>query len=551
MGLQVSLRSYFIGDIKNMVKSEEKLPILFLAAIICIFLPWASIQFGNVLNGNVSWLIMSAQRLYDGQVMSQHIYEGNPPLSIIIYLPVTLFSNITNLALPLSATLFFFFLLIFSITLTYACLNKTKFLNISEKAGFLIGHCIGLTLITNLYFGDREHLLFMFLTPLILTQLSITNNSDYPKYLQHIVFIFGFIFILLKPHYLLIPLFLIIHRVYKIKNYKALLKPDIFYMGFFLISYTVLIYLFFNDYIENILPDALLLYVANTDPLSAKKLILPFFIGALTLFIAQLLLIDNQKKNKDTLLIITFCCLISSVPAFVQMKGFYNHVIPLLSLFIISILFCFFSYLRDFKKNSWLIYLSALLLTSLAYMIFPINTHALTRKQFNELKLTQFIEKNCPAPCTFFGFHTDIEIMNITAFNGGYTHGTRFPSYWFLPRIIRSIHEEKMGLAPEIDFKTAVDLNKKYTRLVLKDFEFYQPSLLIIINYAQIGKDNSFTFIDHFNQNPEFEKYFSKNYKKTSTLQINQSDYFGGTAMDNNFILTYDIYKRISNNELF
>ncbi len=516
--------------------------IVFFIAIIFIAVPWFSIQSQYLVNGNISWLLMAAERLLDGQSLSQHIYETNPPLSILIYIPHVLFSKALNLPPPVGSFYLTSIFVIISTLATYSIIKNFTFLNNTEKKSFILGYIISITLITTLFFSDREHFIIMALIPFVLCQYALTHRINIPKALLITVMIIGAIAILIKPHYGLIPTVFLIDRMIKQKRFNIFFDIDFIALSSITLLYIGIIFAFFPDYIQIIFPDVLNLYMANKQPnIALKSIQLHLFLNVILLF-TELFREDLSKEKKRFLLFLYSCAALCFIPYFVQMKGFYNHIIPIYAFFIcaitLSITFRAEKWFKNYKILHFIIPFIVILLISA--IISPLNKDFPKYSDIPNLPVGKFLEKECPKPCTFFVFHGDIEIFNPTAVYMGYTHASRFPSLWFLPRILGELTIDNQNNK----YKTLKD---KYTRYIIEDIEHYKPSIILIAKDIPIGNIKAFNFIEFFGENKRLKDILTNEYSQESIFKFDRKEYFKGTTLDETYILKYYIYKRKPN----
>ncbi len=503
------------------------------AALFFIIMPWLTIQSQYLITGNVSWLLIAAERLLSGQSLSQHIYETNPPLSILIYIPHILFSK----ALGVNPTIGLFYLtstLVFISTITtYFIIKKFNFLNNNEKTSFILGYIASITLVATINLSDREHLIIMALIPFVLCQYALTNRIKINSTILVLTLVIGSILILVKPHYGLLPSVFLLHRMIKQRRFNIFFDIDFIILSAATLIYLAVIFIFFNDYVQIIFPDVIQLYASNIQPAPALKSIQPYLVANIAFFLWNIFREDLNKEKKGFLLFLYSCAALCFIPYFVQMMGYYNHIIPIYSFFIcaftLSISFYMSHFFGKYAALNIAIPISCALL--LIYSISPPSKEFTKQKEIPNLPVAEFLEKECPKPCTYFAFHGDIEIFNPTAIYMGYTHASRFPSLWFIPEILKGLN----GKTPE---KYQL-LKDKYKQMVAQDFDYYKPSILLIGKDIPTATLSSFDFFNFFGEN-----ILDNQYSKTGQFEFNRKNYFKGTILDKSYILKYDVYKR-------
>lgn len=527
---------------------SERLQQLFIWAIALVVLaPWVYVQSQAMLNGNVAWLLIAADRMVEGQSMVQSIYETNPPLSILFYAPPILLAKMTAINIPDAAMFLSVLLILASLWISNALIREFNFLSCGERRSFIFGLLATHTIITTIYFLDREHLMMIFLVPFVLCQYAISQKITLKSSLLWPVLIFGSIAILVKPHYGLIPATLFLHRMASRRSLWVFRDPDFIALSSATIVYLLILAIFFHDYLRVILPDVLDYYLVSSDKPQTFKLFRPHFSAYLALFMTEFFLEDIEKRKKSFLLFIYICALLSLGPLMIQMKGYYNHLLPAFGFFILglslSIAYRAELYLKKFNTIFQCI-APVLILGASSLTIKPAFDYPKAH-EIPQMPVAKYLDENCSHPCTFFAFHGDIEIMNPTALYTQYEHGTRFPVYWFLPEILRQIKLHKENKPSRISPAQIEQAMEKYRTFVKEDLERYKPSVLLIgTNIDVFGDKNYINFPDFFSVNEEFNKTFHQNYEKTGTFEFDRADYFRGTSLNQTLILRFDVYKR-------
>ncbi len=508
------------------------IPVFFTIALLCIIYPWLFIQGQYIVNGNISWLLMAAERLLSGQDFVQNIYETNPPLSILIYTPHVMLAKILGMPLTVASFYVTSCLVILSSLSVYSIIRKFDHLNEFDKTTFILAHFIAITLATSVFFSDREHFIILALIPFVLCQYALTERIKINNILLWSVMVIGATCILIKPHYGLIPTVFLIHRAINHRTLKIVIHPDFIALAVMTLLYIAITAIFFPGFITTILPDVLKLYV-NTgydaaQVLNISKIHMILYSG---LLIFDLVSDDIEKRKRRLLISLQISCLLCMVPYFVQMKGFYNHLIPAYAFFIIALSssICF-RLSNASKKTAWLAMIIPLIVSASSIeIISPLNKSIPKQSEVPNLPVSRFLEKNCEHPCTFFAFHGDIEIFNPTAARMGYTHASRFPSFWFLPEILK--HPEKHN-----------KLKEKYLEYVAEDLEYYKPSIILLTKDLPIGP-YTFNFLEYFDANTKIKNIFEENYTKIDDFEFDRAEYFRGTSLGKSLILKFDVYK--------
>ena len=87
---------------------------------------WLSYTYPQAMNEDMGVLLIFAERFVNGGKFGVDIYEVNPPLSTLIYVPVIWFKNLTGLSLHFSSFFYVSVLLGLSTWLTNYVLKHDK-----------------------------------------------------------------------------------------------------------------------------------------------------------------------------------------------------------------------------------------------------------------------------------------------------------------------------------------------------------------------------------------------------------------------------------------
>ena len=269
--------------------------------------------------------------------------------------------------------------------------------------------------------------------------------------------------------------------------------------------------LFFPDWVTQILPDVVRLY----EPLRAPD------VPAASTALAAIALITGgaifalvpagpQRQLACSLVAAALICI---VPFFVQGRGFFYHLFPFfgfLGMAVTLLLDNLFARETDEGLSPFLAILTG---AAICYATIPPATglfhpfaknaeHFPTQKDYASLPLTRMVD-TCDgrgAPCPFFLFYGKMGLIQETAYYSGVPHSSRFPTFWFLTRLL---DPDKTNL-PDAERRR---LLQKYTAMVTQDFNRYRPKLVLIGRFDIGGRP--FDFVRYFGADPDFARAFA------------------------------------------
>ncbi len=537
-------------------KILDNLPIFVSVGLIAsLSLLCITIQGNYAVNGNISWLLIGAERLLQGQTMAEHIYETNPPLSLIIYIPHVLFSHLAKVPLPIGSFYVTFVFAILSIVTVSLIIKHYTFLKSEEKMGFIVCYSVIATITNHILFSEREHLMLLAIVPFMLAQFALMEKIYIPKRLSLPVFAVGALAFLVKPPYGLAPTIFLVARMIKHKSINPIKQPDFIALSTMTLLYLCIIFIFFYDYVQTIFPDLIQLYIYVGVKISYKNIledtsseILPY----MSFVIFEIIQTNKENTRNRFIRFLHICTFLNIIPYYVQMKGLADHLLPAKCFFLISLCCSIMLRVNTFfnKKIKWrktytssltiiIPFISVLLISN---TIKKINCGFPTSKDLRTLPVAKYLKEHCKQPCSFFSFNPDMEIMAPTAAIMGYEYASRFGSYWVVIGLLKNLQSDNNKIRTR-----AQKRKNRYARYTLEDMKYYKPSLLMITKHIQLPYLKSeFDFVNFFGTYRPLKEYINKHYRKSDTFTYDRSLYFKGTTMDYPYTLFYDVYVRKS-----
>ncbi len=317
-------------------------------ALFSLFLlTWVFFQTHIRIPADGAWLMLAAEKFLNHIPMGEGYWDNNPPMSYMIYSPVIWISDLLNADKVLSYTLYTGGLLFLSFWSLNSFLNYYKS---DTKNILLIGYLISITFIPLAEFGQKDHLIAMMLPVFILAQYALTMSHSSSKFKIHTALILSTPFLLIKPHFGLLPVLMLAHRLYKKRSLSILKDPDFIYLSIGTLLYGSVTLIFFPEYIKEILPLAVDLYAS----IVSERIVL--IGGGFGLFSLCLLVFmwaqDSHTKEKEIGFLFAFMALLSLIPVVIQAKGFSVHLLPIFSFLLPATLLCLWSFItRPLQKH--------------------------------------------------------------------------------------------------------------------------------------------------------------------------------------------------------
>jgi hypothetical protein len=498
--------------------------------IVCAYAiyTWITLQAPVNITADTLWLCEAAERLLAGEKMSQSYYDPNPPLSVLLYVPPVLIAKAGLLSLHYAIFWYTLAFLAGAVAATYRIMKSIPDMDETTIYAVLMALIVGNTVMTSMAFTERDQIIGMWLLPFMLAQIAITKGWPVPPVIKHITLLLGAVLILIKPHHGLIPTAIILHRFFTQRRLSFWKDADFLYLAGAVLAYAAIIAIFFQDFVQIILPDILTLYSASNVKFVLVK---SAYYGMLC--VAALLVAVVVGRTSWLVYFLLWAALFSIIPFLVQMRGYHYHILPALALFWCGAAVLGKEFFQRFMPSALALLLVTSAMTILAFMATPSRLFAPTYEQYKTLPLAEEL-KDCEAPCPVFVLNDHIEITHQTALYSDIPWASRFASFWFVPGVFYL--EERN---PE-EFER---LRHKYALMVAEDLERYKPKRVLLGEF-KIRDDVTFTFMKLFRDEKEFKQAWS-HYRHTGEFTMNQGRYFPRSKQFRDHKMTYQVFERV------
>ncbi len=455
------------------IKIYDFLYLIFICSVVFIY-------FNNFpLNVDSSWILYVASQILEGKTLYTEIVEVNPPLIFVYSLFPAFISKVVNLNYAYVYVVLNMLLIFISIYLSYIVLSKKNFKNQLILKTYIYSILFILTIGTFHVFGEREHLLVIFILPYILFSMFRNEIRLNNKFLL-LITLYCILGLNLKPHFFLIIIIIEIYYIFYFKNILYFLRWDFILILLSGFIYLLFILLFFPEFYNFALPLAVKTYIKLFNK-SYFSILSNLHILISLIIILYFLFFSKKRFNFDTnilLLVITTFLFIYLL----QHKGWYYHLLPFFCFslfFLIHIILA--GYIQKKKFRYIPLFLIPLILMSLAN-----NIKTQTRYLVLE-KLLETLPKN-----------SKIQILSVDIAQGqivlkhNQIWSSRFGALGILPYILAT-NDEKV---------------KKYLfNSIYEDLIKYKPDFILYNKHF----DYNFYFSENDNRIKNiYELYYSK-----------------------------------------
>ena len=212
-----------------------------------MFLAAAALQLLYVLpNHDRVWLLIAAERMLEGGAYQRDFSETNPPLAILIHVPSFLVRAISGLD---SYPAFIVLTLIYA-GVSLMLLRKVVANGFPAAGDFQrwLMPVAALLLLPQYDFGQREHLISIFVFPYLAMHSVKPSHGASSRGLTVLIAAWACLGLFLKPVFLLLPILISLDRAIRSRSLRSLFSLDMITIGAMGLAYTALILIRFPDY---------------------------------------------------------------------------------------------------------------------------------------------------------------------------------------------------------------------------------------------------------------------------------------------------------------
>jgi hypothetical protein len=514
------------------------------------------------INSDIAYLTLSAGRLLDGMSMSEAYYDTNLPLSIIIQIPAAALTKFTNIPLYYATSIYALSLLALSLAAINALLSFYKELTPEQRVAILGAYLLANTVHAGYDFGQKDQFLGMALFPLVLAQILITRGVTLPTIMKHCILAAGSLFILIKPHYGIVPAAIFIHRAATQRRINVVFDTDFLWLSAMAIAYVTAIFLFFEDFLTTILPDVVKYYASDISEKVVATGIILIIQAIAPFFIAQIFL----KKAPELLSALSLVTVLCFIPFIMQGKGWIYHALPA-DMFFYSAIILLISYaitaiintLRKTDAPSTFTRLASFALPMMLLFVLIAKSYAVPPARsytHEDYKNTPFAKRigQCVSEygrdCSFFMFTDIINIAQELQVYTGTSNAVRFPYPWFVSTLLNAQKALNGGTPSPLtqeELNAALD---KYMGMLAQDFERHNPKLVFVAhipnpaNREELFNTRSYMLASA----PDLFTPIWDRYELEESVLIDRLDYMYKKLPDEDLI-RYDIYRKKRNIE--
>ena len=308
-------------------------------------LPWisivilfaAAIALRHVLaaNTDVSWLLTVGERLLDGQRLYVDVFETNPPIAVLVYMPGIVIARALGLPAEMVTDSLVFAAIFVSLAIVANILKSSSVFE-GLQSGLMAPFAFAVLAILPMQaFGQREHIAILELLPL-LAVFAVRMGGEKPSIWMAVIAGGGAgLAISFKPHFAIGILCAVacfaVHR----RSWRVAFAPENLTVGVVTLLYAASVIAFFPEFFTVIGPVVRDVYipVGLSFPALLAKPALPIWSAAIFVTI-----IVKRHDKIDAMCLLLLTTSLGFAAAFVlQRKGWPYHSYPMIALVLLAL----------------------------------------------------------------------------------------------------------------------------------------------------------------------------------------------------------------------
>jgi hypothetical protein len=329
------------------------------------YLPFVAILYAFIYlhtkiytDGDITYLLIAAQRMLQGGQYVRDFFESNPPMILYLYIPAVWLAKWTPDKLFLLFDSYVFVLIMLSMWGSY-CLLKRMVQDKFICLGMLYALTVILLLLCYEDYGQREHLFLILTLPYFFAAALRYQRQDIKVSFAVYIGVLAGLGFAIKPTFLiplcLVELAIIIHQ----RRLLAWISTESLVVITILCLYLASVFILTNSYIHTILPFVSKYYFKGGARPWNVLLLDPLLIYCFSCTIGYFIFAkyDRYPALGKMLLLTQIGMIISCV---VTRTIWFYHILPAFSLSFLLLTFCLLQLIATEKPKSWWLRLALL-----------------------------------------------------------------------------------------------------------------------------------------------------------------------------------------------
>ncbi len=472
--------------------------------VLAVFTLAAIIQWHIFMSRDVGWHLLAAERLLKGGTYSQDFLDVSPPMIFYLLLPPLLIQHLFQGNLILSFRVYLFLISFLSLLTCFAFTHRLFGTKDRLMHGMLLlTLAVVYLLLPVSELGQRDPFVMVLIMPYLLAIGTQAQHKD----LTLSPFLMAWVGLLARLGFSLNLQFFILFimlEFYLIQRRALVFRVESLMIIAVFIFYLLSIFLFFPDYITQVLPLVISLYTSTFNdslPTLADSAALFSWLAAFLFFI-----IDWKKSRYQPLFLVFFLAATVSVILFLfTRKIWYYHQVPTIGFSTLLLALFLAQNQQPRLRHSGKTIILCILLMGLPIFTIAQLSFSNWKKKSNPHnginQILTYVQERAEGKSVMV-FSTTVTPAGLLIPYAKVNLGSRFAGFWMLPGILK---RENESLNPMQKQK----LNEEKQRLnnmVVEDFSRYKPKLVLvdIASSKEYLSGISFDYIRYFSHDPRF-----------------------------------------------
>lgn len=421
---------------------------------------------------DVSWLLIAAERLVDGQRLYSDVIETNPPMAVLIYVPGVLIGRALGLRAEIITSGLVFAGVAVALTITSRMLKHSSILDGIWRWPLVVLAAAILTILPTQVLAQREHIAVIELLP-ALAAFAMRARRERPAVWAVVVAGLGLgLSLSFKPYFALAVLCCLAALALHARHWRIIVAPENVIAGIVLVLYAVGTRFFFPDYFTLIGPMVRDVYIPIGLPLMAMlgKPVMLLWGAALA---AAILL---KRKTIDTMQLVLVAASFGFGLVFIlQRKGWPYHSYPMMAFALLAFGYAILSTVeRDGTRNR---VMTAALVVLLGGLF--VQSMVWFNRAFDARSLQAAVARLGPHP-TILAISGEAGVGHPLTRTLGGTWASRQQQSLFVAGYDKFLHKIESPNA-----RTSAMMDSYVTRertWLVEDFRKYRPTVILVDN---------------------------------------------------------------------
>lgn len=249
-----------VSSMPSPPSSSSPAPAVWLSLLL-VFALALLLRYVLQLNLDVSWGITMAEHILDGKRLYVDIIETNPPFVVFLYLPAVALARLLSLRPEIVFDTMLFALCGCSLWLSGRILRSAPLPGVPDRGLLAVVFAAALVILPAQIFGEREHIaIVLFLLVLALATLRAARIVPSWHWMAVAGIAAGLV-ACIKPHFILAIVFMAAAAAWSAKSWRLLFAAEHLIAAGIAVAYAAAVVVFYPEFIRDILPLVLMVYV--------------------------------------------------------------------------------------------------------------------------------------------------------------------------------------------------------------------------------------------------------------------------------------------------